>query len=259
MALWLHRCGPRTASVVRFRSTTAANLPCTRRRIGSTRLAGFLAFLVPLPAVPTLLCAKYLFVAAIGRRPPRRAAARRGGSFKLGCPLGGLAMEPRPHLALIGPLAASRRGQHAPERTSRSVSVNNADRPRPLLRGRAGVAASSPGAAHRAAPVFLLARGRPVYLLVGRTSMPGATPGWPSPVTKPARGGRLRAGQSDPKRNPRSGVDAPPGRACRFALRQAQRLVRENWRLIERLALALDKTGGEDDRRRDRRAARVDE
>jgi hypothetical protein len=62
MALWLHGCGPRTASVVRFRSTTAANLPCTRRRIGSTRLAGFLAFLVALPVVPD--CAKYLFVAA---------------------------------------------------------------------------------------------------------------------------------------------------------------------------------------------------
>ena len=61
MAFWLHGCGPRTASVVRFRSTTAANLPCTRC-IGSTRLAGFLAFLVALPAVPD--CAKYLFVAA---------------------------------------------------------------------------------------------------------------------------------------------------------------------------------------------------
>ena len=61
MALWLYGCGRRTASVVRFRSTTAANLPCTRC-IGSTRLAGFLAFLVALPAVPD--CAKYLFVAA---------------------------------------------------------------------------------------------------------------------------------------------------------------------------------------------------
>ena len=35
-----------------FAQPQHANLPCTRRRIGSTRLAGFLAFLVPLPAVP---------------------------------------------------------------------------------------------------------------------------------------------------------------------------------------------------------------
>jgi hypothetical protein len=49
-----------------FAQPQHANLPCTRRRIGSTRLAGFLAFLVALRAVLDLfICAKYLFVAAI--------------------------------------------------------------------------------------------------------------------------------------------------------------------------------------------------
>jgi hypothetical protein len=48
-----------------FAQPQHANLPCTRRRIGSTRLAGFLAFLVALPLVRDLLLrAKHLFVAA---------------------------------------------------------------------------------------------------------------------------------------------------------------------------------------------------
>src|SRR5262249_1018176 len=74
-----------------------ANLPCTRRRIGSTRLAGFLAFLVALALVRDLfLCAKHLFLAAIGggwpwwsvALPCRRACARSrpdGGGSAGGC------------------------------------------------------------------------------------------------------------------------------------------------------------------------------
>ena len=90
-----------------------------------------------------------------------------GRPFKLGCPLGGLAMEPRPHLALIW----STRGIPPLATCTGSGPVgacplNNPDRPRPSrLLFSEGVAGSrgavSPGAAHPDRSRVFWARGRP--------------------------------------------------------------------------------------------------
>src|SRR6516225_3768867 len=60
MALWLHGCG-NIESACLIAGTTRLSAP-----IGSTPLAGFLAILVVLPAVPDLfICAIDVFVAAM--------------------------------------------------------------------------------------------------------------------------------------------------------------------------------------------------
>src|SRR5215831_13738683 len=71
MALWLHGCG-NIESVCLIAGTTRCSAP-----IGSTRLAGFLAFLVALPAVPDLfICPKHLFFAAMRQLSEPRAQGR---------------------------------------------------------------------------------------------------------------------------------------------------------------------------------------